>query len=64
MTESEHLSPEELERLMADLEAGVYDGQRRVPPGAEPSLPPKFSELKPFDVLAWAQRRGIKLPGR
>jgi len=62
MTEYEHLSPEEVERLMADLEAGVYDGQLHVLPSAEPSPLPKFSDLQPFDVLAWAKRRGITLP--
>lgn len=64
VTEYEHLSPEELERLMADLEARVYDGQLRIPPGAEPSPPPKFSDLNSFDVVAWAKRRGITLPER
>lgn len=63
MTEFEHLSPEEIERLIADLETGVYDDQLRVPPGAEPGPLQKFSVLKPSDVLAWAQCRGIELPG-
>lgn len=60
----EHFSPEQLERLIADLEAGVYDGQLHVLPSAEPSPLPKFSDLKPFDVLAWAKRRGITVPER
>lgn len=63
------LTPDELERLMADLDAGVYDDELRTSRGwidGEPTLPQleRFSELKEFDVKDWAERRGIKLPGR
>lgn len=56
------MSPEELERLMAELDTGALDEQ--LPPSAEAKPAPlaKFVELSPFDVRAWAQRRGIKLP--
>lgn len=63
------LTPDELERLMADLDAGVYDQELRASRGwldGQPTLPQleRFSEVKPFDVKAWAERKGIKLPGR
>jgi hypothetical protein len=60
------MTPVELERLVADLEAGVYDAQLSAP---VVNLPPpaqlqRFSELRPFDVKAWAERKGLKLPQR
>lgn len=63
------LTPDELERLMADLDAGVYDEELRASRGwleGESTLPPleRFSEVKPFDVEAWAERKGVKLPER
>lgn len=62
MPESEHFSLDELERLVGNLEVGVYDGQLRVAPGAKPGPLAKFFELKPFDVLSGADCRGVKLP--
>ncbi|MFO1271904.1 MAG: hypothetical protein U1F50_09540 [Rubrivivax sp.] len=52
----------ELERLLSDLDAGAYDDEAPVPRIAEPTPLPKFADTKPFDVRAWAERRGIKLP--
>lgn len=54
----------ELDRLLADLDEGVYDGQLPEPAASTSELarPQRFSELKPFDVKAWAERKGIKLP--
>lgn len=59
------MSPDEIERLMADLDAGVYDEELAASRGLprEAAQPQRFSELKEFDVRAWAERRGIKLPG-
>lgn len=64
MAETKPLSPDELERLLADLDAGVYDDQIRTQRAAEQARLPKFEDVKPFDVLAWARLRGIKTPGR
>lgn len=55
---------EKLERLTADLDAGLYDNQL---PNVSTGLPvpgplERFSEVKTFDVKAWAERRGIRLP--
>lgn len=47
---------------MADLDAGLLDTDLPVQPEVEPAPLPKFSDVKPFDVLEWAQRRGIKKP--
>lgn len=55
------LTPDELERLVADLEAGVYDDKSSVPLDIEPAQAQKFADLKAFDVRAWAERKGIKL---
>lgn len=60
-------TPVELERLVADLDAGVYDAQLSAPLDDLPSpagQPQRFSELQPFDVKAWAERKGLKLPQR
>lgn len=60
------LTPDEIERLVADLDAGVYDEElaasRGWPGETAPAPVRKFSELKEFDVKAWAERRGITLP--
>lgn len=63
------LPPDELERLVAEIDAGVYDDELRAPRGqleGQPALPQleRFSEVKPFDVRAWATRNGVKLPDR
>lgn len=62
-------TPDELERLIADLDAGVYDEELLASRGwleGEPALPKleRFAEVKPFDVKAWAERKGVKLPER
>lgn len=67
MPDPSPLTPDELERLMADLGAGVYDKELRASRGwldGQPPLPQleRFSEGKQFDVKAWAERKGIKLP--
>jgi hypothetical protein len=66
MTTPIPMTPDELEWLAADLDAGVYDDQLPRPPGGlpAPEQPQRFSDLKQFDVKAWAERRGIKLPSR
>lgn len=61
------LQLDDLERLMVVLDAGVYDDQFELPAHGEPtpasSAPlQRFAEVKPFDVKAWAERKGIKLP--
>lgn len=63
------LTPDEIDRLMADLDAGVYDEELRASRGwleGAPTVPQleRFSELKEFDVKAWAERKGVKLPER
>ena len=63
MAEPKPLTADELERLMADLDEGAYD-EMLVPPGDKAALALKFANLKPFDVRAWAERRGLKLPSR
>lgn len=56
------LSLDKLQRLMADLEAGLYDGRPRAPIQKAPSAAPqRFADLKPFDVKAWAERKRLKL---
>jgi hypothetical protein len=55
---------DEVERLTADLDAGTYDAQVATAPGVEPATPQRFSDVKQFDVRAWAKRKGIKLPRR
>lgn len=66
MTTHPSLTPDEIERLMAELDAGVHDedlaATLRGTLEAAPAHVPKFSELTPFDVKAWAERKGIKLP--
>ncbi len=60
------LQLDDLERLMVALDVGVYDDQFELPAHGEPtpaSAPlQRFAEVKPFDVKAWAERKGIKLP--
>ncbi|WP_298829478.1 hypothetical protein [uncultured Piscinibacter sp.] len=63
MAEPKPLTPDELERLLADLDEGAYD-DLLVPPGDQAAPTGKFADVKPFDVRAWAERRGIKLPSR
>lgn len=64
MTKPPPLTPGEVKRLMAELDAGVYDEELLASRGLLPEAaqPLRFSELKEFDVKAWAERRGIKLP--
>lgn len=58
------MPPDDVERLTADLDAGTYDAQVATAPGVEPATPQRFSDVKQFDVRAWAKRKGIKLPKR
>lgn len=54
-----------VEQLVRDLDAGVYDD--RLPPQSEAVGTPvlqKFEDVQPFDVRAWAARKGVKLPDR
>lgn len=56
------LTPDELERLVADLDEGAYDDRLVATASVEPAHLAKFADVTPFDVRAWAERRGIKLP--
>lgn len=58
------MPPNEVERLAADLDAGTYDAQVATAPDVEPATPQRFTDVKQFDVRAWAKRKGIKLPKR
>lgn len=58
------MSPDEVERLVADLDSAKHDGQVEVPQGAGPAPLQKFSGVKQFDVRAWAESKGIKFPKR
>lgn len=58
------MSPDEVERLVADLDSGKYDGQVGVEPAVGSAPVQRFSDVRQFDVRAWAKRKGIKLPKR
>lgn len=58
------MPPDEVERLTADLDAGTHDAQVATEPGVQPATPQRFSDVKQFDVRAWAKRKGIRLPKR
>lgn len=58
------MPPDEVERLAADLDAGKYDAQVAAAPGVEPATAQRFSDVKQFNVRAWAKRKGIKPPRR
>lgn len=58
-------SPTNVEQLVRDLDAGFYDDQLPpVPVEGQEAAPQRFADLRPFDVRAWAARKGIKLPDR
>lgn len=66
MSTPAQLSPVELERLVAELDAGDHD-ERMAPPASGPTAAAplqRFADVKPFDVTAWAERKGVKLPQR
>ena len=47
------LTPDEIERLLADLDAGLYDEELAADrDGSSEAQPQRFSELKEFDVKA------------
>jgi len=58
------MPPDEVVRLIADLDSGSYDAQVQTMQGVEPAPPQQFSDIKRFDVRAWAKRKGVKLPKR
>ena len=58
------MPPDEVERLVADLDSAELDGQDEAPQGVEPAPQQRFSDVKQFDVRAWAKRKGVKLPKR
>lgn len=58
------MPPDEVERLVADLDAGTYDAQVGNAQAVGPAPPQRFSDVKQFDVRAWAKGKGIKLPRR
>ena len=64
MTPSTPIPPGELERLLDELDAGKHDEQLAPPPAAKTPTKQlgRFSDVKPFDVRMWANRKGIKLP--
>lgn len=66
MTSKAQLPPDDVERLVAELEAGDHDDRLPLPSGgatADVSLQ-RFADVQPFDVRAWAERKGIKVPKR
>lgn len=58
------LTPDDLERLMAELDAGDHDERLPPCPGGPTAVVSlqRFAGVQPFDVKAWAERKGIKLP--
>lgn len=58
------MPPDDVERLISDLDAGIYDPQTRIAQAVGPAPPQRFSDVKQFDVRAWAKRKGIKLSKR
>jgi hypothetical protein len=58
------MPPDEVERLVADLDSAEHDGQDESPQGAGGAPPQRFSNVKQFDVREWAKRKGVKLPKR
>lgn len=58
------LPSEEVERLVADLGATEHEGQDDVFQGVGPTPRKGFSDVKHFNVRAWAKRKGVKLPKR
>lgn len=58
------MPPGEVERLAADLDVGTCGAQLAGAPDAEPATPQRFTDVKQFDVRAWAKRKGMKLPKR
>jgi hypothetical protein len=58
------MPPDEVERLVADLDSGKYDGHFAAEPPIGPASVQRFSDVKQFDVGAWAKRKGVKLPKR
>jgi hypothetical protein len=50
------MSPDDLERLVADLDAGAYDGKLAEQLGAD-ITPAPFEKFA--DVRAWAERKGV-----
>jgi hypothetical protein len=58
------MPPDEVERLITDLDSGAYDGQARTAQDVGPAPLERFSDVKQLDVRAWAKRKGIKLPKR
>lgn len=65
MATERHAASAGVEQLVRDLDAGFYDD--RLPPQSEAlgtGAPQKFADVQPFDVRAWAARKGVKLPDR
>lgn len=58
------MPPEEVERLIADLDSAEFESTEEVSRGTGQVPTQRFSDIKPFDVRAWAKRKGIKLPKR
>lgn len=66
MPSEPQLPPDELERLVAELDAGDHDDRLPLPSGGATSDVPlqRFADVRPFDVRAWAERKGLRLPPR
>lgn len=58
------MPPDEVERLVVDLDSGKHDSQVGVEPTTGSAPVQRFSDVKQFDVRAWAKRKGVKLPKR
>lgn len=66
MPSEPQLPPDDLERLVAELDAGDHDDRLPLPPaGVTADVPlQRFADVQPFDVRAWVERKGIKVPER
>jgi hypothetical protein len=58
------MPPDEVERLVADLDSAEHHGQDGVSQGVGSAPLQRVSDVKQLDVRAWAKRKGVKVPKR
>ncbi len=58
------MPPDEVERLVADLDSTERHGQDEVSQGSGPAPLQGVSDVKQLDVRTWAKRKGVKSPKR
>jgi len=58
------MPPDEVERLVADLDSAEHHGQDELSQGIRPAPLQRDSDVKQLDVRAWAKHKGVKLPKR